>query len=143
MFGRHRHREATENTVTAVDVHLEWDVDAVQEAVITFLRDASDGGRQSLARALETLDNQINLSDAYAESILDASIFGQAPKGAVLGETSSHSMAEEVPGDVLRAQIALVRAAKAVVRDPTPSAIDELRTVSTSLATAIGKPDAR
>ena len=134
MFGRHPDKEASENPEAAVEVHLEWDIDAVQQAVVTFLQNPNDGARQSLLTELEKLDNQIDLGDAYAASVVDSPIFGVAPKGAVLGETSSHSMAEEVPGPVVRAQVTLVRAAKTAIRDPSPGAIGELRTASDALA---------
>jgi hypothetical protein len=137
MFGRRR-REAPDTTAQ-VDVHLEWDVDAVRQAVIAFLQDPGDSSRQALIAALERLDSQIELGDAYSESVLDSSFFGQAPKGTILGETSSHSMAEEVPGVVLRAQIALVREAKSAIRGPNPGTLQDLRTASASLASAINK----
>lgn len=140
MFGRHR-KEAPQNTEADVEVHLEWDIDAVQQAVTAFLQNASDGARQSLVVVLDRLDSQIDLGDAYAASVADSPVFGQAPKGDVLGETSSNSMAEEVPGAVLRAQVALVRAAKVAVQDPSPSSLEDLRTTSVSLAAASGQPD--
>jgi hypothetical protein len=118
MFGRRR-REAPDTTAQ-VDVHLEWDVDAVRQTVIDFLQDPSDSSRQALLAALKRLDSQIDLGDAYSESVLDSSFFGQAPKGTILGETSSHSMAEEVPDAVLRAQILLVRAAKSANSESEP-----------------------
>jgi len=141
LFGRHRDTGPPQNTEADVEVHLEWDIDAVQQAVAAFLQNASDGSRQSLVAVLDTLDSQLDLSDTYAASIAGSPLFGQAPKGDVLGETSSHSMAEEIPGAVLRAQIALVRAAKTAVQDPSPSTIEGLRTCSASLAAASGQPD--
>jgi len=141
LFGRHRDNEPAQNTEADVEVHLEWDIDAVQQAVTAFLENSSDGSRQSLVAVLDRLDNQVDLSDSYAASIAGSPLFGQAPKGDVLGETSSHSMAEEIPGAVLRAQVALVRAAKIAVQDPSPNTLEDLRTCSASLAAASGQPD--
>ncbi len=141
LFGRHRDHEPAQNTEADVEVHLEWDIDAVQQAVTAFLENSSDGSRRSLVAVLDRLDDQIDLSDSYAASIVGSPLFGQAPKGDVLGETSSHPMAEEIPGAVLRAQVALVRAAKIAVRDPSPNTLEDLRTCSASLAAAGGKPD--
>ncbi len=141
MFGRHRNDEPPQNTEADVDVHLEWDIDAVQQAVTAFLQNASDGSRQSLVAVLGRLDSQIDLSDAYAANIVGSPLWGQAPKGDVLGETSSTPMAEEIPGAVVRVQVALVRAAKAAVRDPSPSSLEDLRTTNASLAAASGRPD--
>ncbi len=141
LFGRHRDHEPEQNTEADVDVHLEWDIDAVQQAVAAFLENSSDGSRRSLVAVLDRLDDQIDLSDSYAASVVGSPLFGQAPKGDVLGEISSHPMAEEIPGAVLRAQVALVRAAKIAVRDPSPNSLEDLRTCSASLAAAGGKPD--
>jgi hypothetical protein len=139
MFGRHRNKEAPQDTDAAVEVHLEWDIDAVQQAVTAVLQNASNGSRQSLLAVLGRLDDQTALGDAYSQSIIDSPFFGQGTKGAILGETSNHSMAEEVPGTVLRAQVALVRAAKIAVRDQSPRALEDLRTASDSLAAASGQ----
>ena len=142
MFGRHRNDELPQNTEADVDVHLEWDIDAVQQAVTAFLQNASDGSRQSLVAVLGRLDSQIDLSDAYAANIVGSPLWGQAPKGDVLGETSSTPMAEEIPGAVVRVQVALVRAAKAAVRDPSPGAASKTCAPQTAaLAAASGRPD--
>ena len=50
-------------------------------------------------------------------------------------------MAEEIPDTSLRAQVALVRAAKTAIRDTNPTAIGELRVASDALAGASGQPD--
>lgn len=137
MFGRHRHTGPAAGAAppeAAVEVHLEWDIEAVQQAVVAFLQNPGESARQSLLAGLEKLDNQIDLGDAYAASVVNSPIFGQAPKGGVLGETSSHSMAEDVPSPVVRAQISLVRAAKAAVREPTSGAVEELRAANDALA---------
>jgi hypothetical protein len=142
IFGRHHDKTTLDQAgppETAVGVHLEWEIEAVQEAVLAFLESPIDDTKQALVADLEKLDTQIDLSDEYAASIVDSPIFGQAPKGAVLGETSSHSMAEDVSSTVVQAQIALVRAAKAAVRDPSPGTLGELRAASNALASMGGQ----
>jgi hypothetical protein len=137
IFGRHQDKEVPGNAVpseAAVDVRLEWDIEAVQKAIEAFLQSQSDITRKALLAQLEKLDNQIDLSDTHASSIVGSPIFGRAPKGAVLGETGSHSMAEEVPSAVVQAQIALVRSAKTTIRDPSPTAFGELRAANDILA---------
>jgi hypothetical protein len=141
MFGRHHDKGAPQEAEAQVEVHLEWDIEAVRRAVIAFLQSPGDGSRRSLLAALERLDNQIDLGDTYARSIVDPSLFGQAPEGAVVGETSSHSTAQEVPGAVLRAQVTLVRAAKDAIRDLNPGTLGDLRTASASLASVTGDAD--
>jgi hypothetical protein len=143
MFGRQRHGEDPPNAEAEVEVHLETDIDAVQQAVATFLQVGGEGSRQALLATLETLDNQIDRSDAYEASIVGSPVFGGASKGSVLGETSTYPLAEEVPDRVVRSQVALVRAAKNVIRDPSPHTLHELRSASDSLteAQAGGSPE--
>lgn len=140
LFGRHRNTEAPQSTEADVEVHLEWDIDAVQQAVTAFLQNAGDGERQSLVTVLDRLDDQVDLGDAYTASVVGSPLFGQTPKGDVLGETSSTPMAQEVPGAVFRAQVALVRASKAAIQNPGPSSLETLRTASAALAAASGQP---
>jgi hypothetical protein len=140
LLGRGAKRANAEDEAQ-VEVHLEWDIDSVERAVAAFLDTASDGARQSLVTAIDRLDSQVDLSDRYSESIVDSPIFGYATKGDVLGETSSNPLAEEVPGAVLRAQVALVRAAKSAVRNQGPHSLADLRTASASLAAIRDHPD--
>ncbi len=143
MFGRHHGAEAPRPSDAQVEIHLELDLDEVGRSVSAFLQDPTEGSRRALSEELDTLDAQIDLGDTYAASIVDSSIFGQSPKGSVLGETSSHSIAESVPGAVLQAQITLVRAAKNVVRDHgvDPGAVSDLRAASDSLEALQSRPE--
>jgi hypothetical protein len=136
VFGHHRHTAATQNTVVEVDAHLEWDVEAVQWPVAVFLNAGEEESRQLLMTALERLGDQIDLGDAYVESIVDSAIFGQAPKGTILAETSRHSIAEEIPETVLQAQVSLVRTAKNAMRDPNPGILEDLQNASAALEAA-------
>ncbi len=140
MFGRHRRQGDPPNAEAEVEVHLEWDIEAVEQAVAKFLEVGGDASRQALLEALETLDSQIDRSDTYEDSIVDSPVFGIASKGSVLGETSSHPLSEEVPDRVVRAQVDLVRAAKDVIRDPSPATLEALRTANASLAEVVGTP---
>jgi hypothetical protein len=93
-----------------------------------------------LVTVLDRLDDQVDLGDAYAASVVRSPLFGQTPKGDVLGETSNTPMAEEVPGAVFRAQVALVRAAKAAIQNPGQGSLETLRAASAALAAASGQP---
>ncbi|MGD0882721.1 MAG: hypothetical protein ABSB09_14240 [Acidimicrobiales bacterium] len=140
MFGHHREAGTHEPPEAQVEIHLELDIDDVEKAVIAFLHGPSDGSRQALLAELDKLDAQIDLGDAYAGSIADSVIFGHAPKGSVLGETSSHPTGESVPGAVLQAQVILVRAAKNVIRGSDAGALADLRTASDSLEALRAQP---
>jgi len=143
MFGHHRGTGTPEPPEAQVEMHLELDIDEVEKSVTTFLQNPTDGSRKALLEELEKLDSQISLGDAYAASIVDSGIYGQSSKGSVLGETSSHSFAESVPGALFQAQVALVRAAKDVVRGRglNAAALADLRAASDTLEALQTQPE--
>ena len=79
VFGRHPERKGVENPNAEIEVHLESDIDAVQQAVATFLQNSSEGARQTLLTELERFHNKIDLGDAYPASVVGSPIFGSAP----------------------------------------------------------------
>jgi len=140
-FGRHPECEHPEPQAVDVEFHLEQDISMVQQATDTYLGDPGEPGRQQLLAALEALDQWTAASDAYEASLADSPVFGFSPKCSVIGETSRNPIAEELPAQVLRAQIALVRAAKAAVTAPGPSSLDALRAANTVLASVQPSPE--
>ncbi len=136
ILGRHAEGENPEDAEADVDVHLEQDITMVQQATDAYLGDPSERQRQVLLSALESLDRQTAASDAYEESVVGSAAFGFSSKGSVIGETGSNPIAEVVPTSVLRAQIGLVKAAKAAVTGPGPSSLEGLRAARAALASA-------
>jgi len=136
IHGRHADRENPEDLEADVDVHLEQDITMVQQATDAYLGDPSERQRQVLLSALESLDRQTAASDAYEENVVGSAAFGFSSKGSVIGETGGNPIAEEVPASVLRAQIDLVKAAKAAVTGPGPSSLEGLRAARALLASA-------
>jgi len=134
MLGHHADRAKPDDQEVDVEVHLEHDITVVQQAADAYLSNPSQELRQQLLASLEALDRQTAAADAYDASFVGSAIFGYSPKGSVIGETSRNPIAEEVPGSVFRAQIDLVKAAKAAVTEPGPKTFDTLRTTSLSLA---------
>ena len=116
-----------------VDAALERAIGSTEEAIGSYLEDPSAAARAPLLSALEALDTQIDDSDAYGSSTFDSAAFGYTTKGSVLGETSSVSAASAIPGAELRAQIALVRAAKDEVRAPSAGTLTALRAAQEDL----------
>lgn len=136
FLGRHADRENPEDPGADVEVHLEQDITMVQQATEAYLGDPSERQRQVLLSALESLDRQTAASDAYEENVVGSAAFGFSSKGSVIGETGINPIAEVVPASVLRAQIDLVKAAKAAVTGPGPSSLEGLRAASAALAAA-------
>ncbi len=128
-----------EDDEVAVDATLELALGTTEEAIDTYLQDPSPSFRTQLLTALETLDQQIASSDAYESSTIGSAAFGYSTKGSVIGETSSVSAAEEIPGAEFRAQTALVKAAKDEVRAPTAETLAELRAAQHALAAVRGR----
>jgi hypothetical protein len=121
-----------------VDAALELALGTVEDAVDAYLQDPSAPLRAQLRAALESLDQRIDSSDAYESSTIGSAALGYSTKGAVIGETGSASAAEEIPGAELRAQTALVKAAKEEVRAPAPETRRALRAAHHTLAAVRG-----
>ena len=136
MFRRQR-QEADEDEDVAVAAALEFDIGSVEESIEAYLKDPSVTLRKQLLVGLERLDQQIDNSDAYESSVIGSAAIGYSDKGSVIGETSGHSAAEEVPESVLRAQTALVKAAKREVNAPTPDTLADLTAAHHALVAAL------
>ena len=135
MFRRDKKQPGPDEEV-AVDLTLEMDLDAVQQWIETYLQHPTAAMRNQLLSVLEQLDVQIDRSDAYEGSISGSAAFGYSPKGSVIGETSSASTAEQIPGPVLLAQTVLIKAAKREVTKPTPQTLSELWAANLALTNA-------
>jgi hypothetical protein len=136
MF-RRRKQETGEGEVVAVDATLEFDLGSVEASIVAYLKDPSVILRNQLFAGLERLDQHIDNSDTYDSSVIGSAAIGYSDKGSVIGETSGHSAAEEVPESVLRAQMALVKAAKREVTAPTPDTFAGLTVAHQALVAAL------
>jgi hypothetical protein len=116
-----------------VDATLEGDIGGVEQAVARYLADHADASRAALLAALERLDDRTDQSDQYQNSVIGSAAIGFAAKGEVLGETSLDPLVDQVPSDELKAQIALVRAAKDEIRGPSPATFASLQAASAAL----------
>jgi hypothetical protein len=125
-------RQAPPEQELAVDSGLEMDISGVEDAVDAYLADQSDDRRQILLKALEALDNETEDSDAYESRTSWRSILA-APSPEVIGETSSHPIAEDIPSSEFAGQVTLVKAAKQVVLHPNPQTTAALETARAAL----------
>jgi len=132
MSGHHE-QPTGEGEGVPVDATLEGDLAAVEQSVAAYLKDPSVTLRHELLAVLERLDQQIDLSDAYESGVIGSGALGFSSKGSVIGETSNVSPAEIVPESLLRAQTALVKAAKREVTAPTPGTLAGLRAAHQAL----------
>jgi hypothetical protein len=125
----------------AVDVTFEDDLRQVEEAVAAYLERPDDDRRTELLAFLERLDDQIAQSEAFDTNSAFAFGFGAAPRVAVVGETTDSPVVEEVVPAEFQAQTTLVRAAKAEVREPSPAALEALRSASADLQAVRSGPN--
>ena len=116
----------------AVDSGLEGDISAVEVAIDAYLADHSDDKQQALLKALETLDAETEDSDAYESRTSWRSILA-TPSPEVIGETSSHPIAEDIPSSEFAVQVTLVKAAKQVVLHPNPQTVADLQAAWSAL----------
>ena len=133
-FGRRKRGGASRDQVVAVDVQLEEQIRAVEGLVGGYLRSPQDEAtRQALLAELEKFDDQAARADAYSNfrSVL---VRYQVPRSWLIGATSDASVGEDVPGAEFKAQVALVKAAKDAIRDPTAEAQSALQRANDELA---------
>ena len=133
MFARQKHQTDDVENVS-VDAMLELNLGTVEQSIEAYLKDPSLELRKELLTALERLDQQIARSDAYESSVIGSAALGYSAKGSVIGETSTASPAEDIPESVLRAQTALIRAAKREVTGPTSDTFADLRAANQALS---------
>ena len=114
-----------------VDRVLESDICIVEQAVERYLAGRTDELCHDLFSALDHLDDQTALGDAFHGRF---GIMWQTSP-AVVGATSFNPIAEDLPGPEFQAQVALVKAAKQEVLQRTPETFAELRAAAEELAT--------
>ncbi len=128
MHGHSANHEPPQEAQVPVDVTLERDIGEVEQAVDAYLQNPIEALRRALLGVLEKLDVQIALADAYQERTSVYTRFGSTGNSPVLGETRNNPVAQEVGSLDLQAQMMLVKAAKTEVTDPSPAALEALRT---------------
>ncbi len=118
----------------AIDVRLEDRIRGIEGLVGGYLRSPPDeAARQALLAGLERLDDQTARADAYSD-FRAVTVRYQVPRSELIGATSDTSTGEDVPAAEFKAQVALVKAAKDAIRNPTAEAQSALRRASDELA---------
>ena len=124
--------EQSGEVVQEVDVDrvLESDICIVEQAVERYLANCTDEHCQELFAALDHLDDQTALGDAFHGRF--GVLWRTSP--AVVGATSFNPIAEDLPSPEFQAQVALVKAAKQEVLQRTPETLADLRAAAEELA---------
>jgi hypothetical protein len=134
MFGRKQRgpQTATPEQELAVDSALEVDISGVEAAVDAYLADQCEDRRRTLLLVLETLDTETDDSDAYeSRRAWQSALAVSSPD--VIGETSSHPIAEDVPSSEFAGQVTLVKSAKQCVLHPNPGTVATLAAAQAAL----------
>lgn len=122
-----------------VDEGLEARLVDVETAVVTYLVRITDVSRDHLTSVLHALDSDTSASDAFRSHLnAVATLTGMAGLGTssldVIGQTSKFPIVNQVPLPVFQAQVALVRAAKAEISDPSAETLGALESANDGLA---------
>jgi len=112
-----------------VDLILERDISAAEQAVDAYLLNPNESLRRDLMTVLEQLDSQLAEGDAYHARLR----FPFGSVSSVVGATGDNSVAEELPASQFQAQVTLVKAAKNAVTRLTPDTLADLRAASEAL----------
>jgi hypothetical protein len=115
-----------DDQLVQVDATLQRLLGAVEREVDEYLRHQTPELLHALEQALARLDAQTAESDAWISGVTNTASWGVDPKGTVVGETGSFTIAEDVPSAELNAQIELVKAAKQVVQRATTQTVGAL-----------------
>jgi hypothetical protein len=119
-----------------VDATFEEDLLEIEASVVAYLERPDDDARAALVASLGRLDEQIERSEAFDTNRSGAFTFGSAPSLAIVGDATDNPIVEQVVAAEFQAQVTLVRAAKDEVRDPSPRALEALRSASAALTEA-------
>jgi hypothetical protein len=134
LFGHKAEQRPGVDEEIPVDATLEIDIRDVEQAVDEYLQNPTESSRKALLKALEQLDDQTASADAYSGQFRVTSRYGLDGGSLVLGATSSHPITEDVESDELRAQVELVKAAKAAVTNQTPKTLEALRSSAVAIS---------
>jgi hypothetical protein len=125
--------------VVDVDDELETRIVAVESAVVAYLVRITPDTRDAVAVALAALDDESAASDTFRSrlnALATSAALSSLGSSAldVIGQTNRFPIVREVPASVFRAQVALVRAARAEVQSGDPSTFDALTRANDELA---------
>ena len=134
----HSNRSRDDRTVE-VEEGLEARLVDVESGVVTYLVRITNESRDTLDSMLQALDADTSASDAFRTHLnAVATLTGMAGLGTssldVIGQTSKYPVVSQVPLPVFQAQVALVRAAKAEICDPSPETLEALESANEQLA---------
>jgi hypothetical protein len=115
-----------DDEIVQVDATLQDLLRSVESEVDAYLQRETPELLNALEHALARLDAQTAESDAWISGVTNTASWGVDPKGTVIGETGSFTIAEDVPSAQLNAQIELVKAARDVVQNATAQTVGAL-----------------
>jgi hypothetical protein len=147
LFGHHdgRHTHPDPSIPVAVDRDLAESIGAVEAAADDYLQAGTPPARAALVDALARLDQLANLGDDYTNQASVRGLgYGPTSSGGVVGTGATGVLGargptpfvDEVPSGLLRAQVELVRCARADLDAGTTVPSDGLRSAVNEVAAA-------
>lgn len=122
-----RDTESRPDADLSLDHALVSALERVEQAVGIYLEELAQANLDSLRKILEQLDDLTAASDQWAQSIASAGIWGYGDIHMAIGQTGMTPVIDQEDSSLFKAQVALVQAAKAVVRRPEPNTVETLR----------------
>jgi hypothetical protein len=127
-----RDRDGVPETPLNIDHALVAALEHVEHAIGVYLAELSQPNLDNLRQVLAELDDRTAASDDWAQSIASAGLWGYGDVHLAIGQTRMTPVIDQEGSSLFHAQIAMVQAAKAVVRHPEPNSVQALRiTLST------------
>jgi hypothetical protein len=123
-----RDRDDDLETPLNIDHALVAVLEHVEHAVGVYLADLSQAKLDDLREALVELDDRTAASDDWAQSIASAGLWGYGDVHLAIGQTRMTPFIDQEGSSLFHAQVAMVQAAKSVVRHPEPDSVQALRT---------------
>jgi hypothetical protein len=87
---------------------------------------------------LAELDDRTAASDDWAQSIASAGLWGYGDVHLAIGQTRMTPVVDQEGSSLFHTQVAMVQAAKAVVRHPEPNSVETLRKALATVETRNG-----
>ena len=123
----HRPNRDQPDTTLDIDHLLVGALEGVEHAVRDYLADLSASSLDALEHSLEEVDGLAAASDQWAHTLASLGGWGFVNREAAIGQTSSTPVIDHEGSSLFQLQVTLVHAAKAVVQQPSPEAVEALR----------------
>lgn len=123
-----RNRDSRPESALNIDHTLVSALENVEHAAGVYLAELSQANLENLREMVALLDDQAAASDQWAQRVASAGIWGYADIHSAIGQSATNPVIDQEESSLFNLQVALVQAAKGVLRLPDPNSVETLRT---------------